>query len=301
MTTEKSADDAVLDDVFSSGRDRAGNDAPVSEPEVKSKPDTVAEPQGKEPATEATEQPAEASSETEPKGYRDPSTGRFVPLKELTTEREKRQAAEKAREEEARLRKESEERIAQMERRFQDIERRTQAAQNPPQPQQPPPDPFIDPAGALAFERQNFQRELLNQRLNFSETMARNKFGDQAVEQALQAAQAAGVISEQWVTRSRDFYGDLMTWKKRQDVLNRVGEDPEAYEKSIEERVRAKVLEELKTGNRAVMPGQAPAAPPQPQFPGSLADATGAGPATGQPANDEAVMSSVFGSGRKRK
>ncbi|CCB64469.1 hypothetical protein [Hyphomicrobium sp. MC1] len=288
MTTEKSADDAVLTDVFSSGRDRGGNDAPPAAPEATAQSETVAEP-------------AEQASDAEPKGYRDPSTGRFVPLKELTTEREKRQAAEKAREEEARLRKESDERIAQMERRFQEIERNQRQAQNPPQPQQPPPDPFVDPAGALAFERQNFQQALLNQRLNFSEMMARNKFGDQAVDQALQAAQQAGVINEQWVARSRDFYGDLMNWKKRQDVLSRVGEDPEAYEKSIEERVRAKVLEELKTGNRSVMPGQAPAAQPQPQFPGSLADATASGPSAGHPQNDEALMGTVFGSGRKRK
>jgi hypothetical protein len=298
MTTEKSADDAVLDDVFSTGRDRGGDTAPPATPEAKAAPEVVAEPQGKDPATEATEQAAEQPSDAEPKGYRDPSTGRFVPLKELTTEREKRQAAEKAREEEARLRKETEERYAQMERRFQDIERRTQAAQNPPPP---PPDPFVDPAGALAHERAGFQQALLNQRLNFSEMFARNKFGDQAVDTALQAAQAAGVISEQWVTRSRDFYGDLLQWHKRQQVLARVGEDPEAYEKSIEERVRAKVLEELKTGNRAVMPGQTPAPAAPQQFPGSLADATASGPSGAQPQNDEAMIGSVFATGRKRK
>lgn len=295
MTTEQSADDTLLSDVFSSGRDRGADPAaPVETPtpeaqesEQKAEPDKPAEPDAK---------PEGQDDDSKPQGYRDPSTRRSVPLKELTTEREKRQSAEKAREEEARLRKDAEDNWRRTQAQVEEIQRKLQAAQNPPQP---PPDPNLDPAGALAHERQTIAQAMLNQRLNFSELLARNKHGDAIVDTALKAATDAGVINEAWVNRSKDFYGDLISWHRRQQVLQRVGDDPDAYEKTLEEKIRAKVLEELKTGNRAVMPGQAP--PTQPQFPGTLADVTSTGTNAAQPISDEAVMGSVFGSGRKRK
>jgi len=292
MTTEQSADDTLLNDVFSSGRDRgADSAAPVETPTEPKDPAAEAEP------PKAAEPDAKVEGQddpSKPQGYRDPSTGRFVPLKELTTEREKRQAAEKAREEEARLRKEAEDNAKRYDQRIADLERRLQA---PQQPQQPPPDPNLDPAGALAYDRQQFAQAMLNQRLNFSEMMARNKHGDQAVDAAFQAAQQAGVLAN--FVQARDCYGEILRWHKHQQVLQRVGEDPDAYEKSLEEKIRAKVLEELKTGNRAVMPGTTPA-PAAQQFPGSLADATASGP-NGAQLTDEAVMGAVFGSGRKRR
>lgn len=294
MTTEQSADDTLLNDVFSSGRDRGADTAapaaPTSEatptPEVKAEPDKTAEP---DPKAKTEDEPDGA----EPKGYRDPSTGRFVPLKELTSEREKRQSAEKARDEEARLRKDAEDNWRRTQAQVEEIQRRLQASQNPPQP---PPDPNLDPAGALAFQQEQFQHALLNQRLNTSEMFARNKHGDQVVDAAFQAAKQAGAL--QHFVRTADCYGDMVKWHRHQQVLARVGEDPDAYEKMLEEKVRAKVLEELKTGNRSVMPGQTP---PTQQFPGSLADATGTGSNAAVPVSDEAVMGSVFGSGRKRK
>lgn len=291
MATEQSADDTLLNDVFSSGRDRGADSAAPAEPTVEAKePEPKAEPQEKAAEPEAKAAEPDGS---EPRGYRDPATGRFVPLKELTSEREKRQTAEKARDEEARLRKDAEDSKRQYEQRIAEIERRLQAAQNPPQP---PPDPNLDPAGALAYEREQFQQALLNQRLNTSEMLTRNKHGDQLVDAAFQAAQQAGVL--QHFVRARDCYGEMVKWHRHQQVLARVGEDPDAYEKTLEEKIRAKVLEELKTGNRAVMPGQAP---PAQQFPGTLADATGTGSNAAVPVSDEAVMGSVFSSGRKRR
>lgn len=291
MTTEQSADDTLLNDVFSSGRDRGADPAAPAEPEAKVEP--TAEPQAKE-AAEPEAKPE--ATDTEPKGYRDPSTGRFVPLKELTSEREKRQSAEKARDEEARLRKDAEDNWRRTQAQVEEIQRRLHASSQSQQQQQPP-DPLLDPAGALAFQQEQFQQALLNQRLNTSEMFARTKHGDQIVDAAFQAAQQAGVLQN--FVRSRDCYGDMIRWHRHQQVLARVGEDPDAYEKTLEEKIRAKVLEELKTGNRAAMPGQTPQA--QPQFPGSLVDATGTGAGAAQSISDEAIMGSVFGSGRKRK
>lgn len=297
MTTEQSADDTLLNDVFSSGRDRGADLAAPSEPTPETKePEPKVEPE-KQAEPEAKEKTEADSSETEPKGYRDPSTGRFVPLKELTTEREKRQAAERAREDEARLRKDAEDNWRRTQAQVEEIQRRIQASQ-PQQPQVQPPDPLLDPAGALAYQQDVFQQRLLNERLNTSEMFARNKHGDQIVDAAFQAAQQAGALSH--FARSKDCYGDMIKWHRHQQVLARVGEDPDAYEKSLEEKIRAKVLEELKTGNRAVVPGQTPQLA-QPKFPGSLVDATGTGAGAAQPISDEAMMGSVFGSDRKRR
>ncbi len=292
MTTEQSADDTLLNDVFSSGRERGADTAAPIEPPVEDKtPEAKADPdQPSEPDAKAEGQDDGAK----PQGYRDPSTGRFVPLKELTSEREKRQSAEKARDEEARLRKDAEDNWRRTQAQVEEIQRRIQAQA---QPHQPPPDPNLDPAGAMAFQQEQFQQALLNQRLNTSEMLTRNKHGDQIVDAAFQAAQQAGVLKS--FVGSKDCYGDLVKWHRHQQVLARVGEDPDAYEKTLEDKIRAKVLEELKTGNRAVMPGQTP--PPAQQFPGSLADATGTGSNVAVPVSDEAIMGNVFGSTRKRK
>ena len=125
MTTDKSADDAVLDDVFSSSRDRGADlAAPKAEPDV-----LAQDPLAEKPADQTSE---EQTTEAKPVGYRDPDTGRFVPLKELTSEREKRQEAQKAREEEARLRQQAEDNARRYQSELQDMQRRFQAAQNPP-------------------------------------------------------------------------------------------------------------------------------------------------------------------------
>lgn len=297
MTTEKSPDDGVLDDVFSSGRDRGSKSAP---PVADIEPDKARQ---LEAAPEKVEQqaPAEQQDESDkPKGYRDPATGRFVPLTELQSEREKRQEAQKAREEEARLRQEAEQRSADYQRRLEALERNFQAAQQPRQQPTPPPDPLTDPEGAFSHLSSTFAERLLHQNLNFSERIARMQHGDAIVDAAFQAAEQLG-IKQQFV-RAQDPYGDLVKWHKRKQALDRVGEDPDAYEQRIRDAERQKVLDELRTGgvNRQ-MPAPNGQHPQQPRFPQGLADAPSAGPNVAQPVTDEAVMASVFGSGRKRK
>jgi len=287
MTTDKSADDAVLDDVFSSSRDRGADlAAPKAEPDVLA-PDPLAE----KPADQQSE---EQTTDAKPVGYRDPDTGRFVPLKELTSEREKRQEAQKAREEEARLRQLAEERARQYEVRAQDLERRFQAAQNPPPA---PPDPLMDPEGAFSHIQSVMEAKLLNQALNFSERMARKEHGNEAVNAALEAAQRAGIAGN--FARTADPYSDMVAWHRRQQNMARVGDDVDAYEKRIREEERQKTIEDLKAGRVSVMPGQTPQQPQR--FPGSLIDATASGPQGAQPVSDEAMMKSVFSSDRKRR
>jgi hypothetical protein len=286
MTAEKLPDDSVvLDDVFSSGRDRGADPAASVE----------ATP---EPAKAAEEIPLiEQPAEPKPKGYRDPDTGRFVPLEELKSEREKRQEAQKARDDEARLRAEAENRAQQYERMIQDMQRRATAAQNPPPP---PPDPFVDPEGALNHVQQNFQQLIRSQALDFSEMRARDKYGDEVVEAAKNAAVQAGVVHHFANSpRPQTAWMDLVAWHKKHQAMQEVGDDPAAYKAKLEAEVRARVLAELQSGKPAASGSPQPQA--QQRFPGSLIDATASGPQGAQPVTGEAVMASIFDSNRKRK
>lgn len=281
MTTDVSADAELLKDVFSSSRDRgADSAAPKSEP-VEAEAKEV-EPE-KAPETEAEAPPAE----DKPKGYRDPASGRFVPLTELQSEREKRQEAQKAREEEARLRAQAEANLQRYQQQLQDMERRIAAAQNPPPP---PPDIFEDPNAWQQNIQAQFQQALINERANMSELRARDKFGDEAVDKAIQAATSQG-LGPQFM-QARDPYGALMTWHKRATVVQEIGPDPDAYRARVREEERLKVLEELK----------APAsAKPQQRFPGSLVDATASGPQGALPVSEHAMAATLFSTERKRR
>jgi hypothetical protein len=281
MTVERSADEAILENVFSSSRDRgADTAAPVVE-------EVAAPVESQDPPPEAatdpkTEAPAD---DTKPKGYRDPSTGRFVPLGELQTEREKRQ-------EEARLRKAAEENAAQYQRQIQEMQAAMQARQNPPPP---PPDPLLDPEGAFAHMQQQLQRQLINHTVNTSERMARRTHGNEVVNEALKAAYEAGIANKFQYTDEP--FEDLLRWHKRMKGLQRVGDDVDGFEKQIREQERQKVIEELRTG-KVALNGQGQ---PPPRLPGSLVDATSSGPQGAQSISDEDIARSVFGSGRRRK
>lgn len=278
---------ALLDDVFSSGRDRRADPAALKDdPPVEPTEPTTEPPANAEPVEDASKD--DASGEPKPKGYRDPQSGRFVPLGELQTEREKRQEAQKGREDEARLRQQAEDNARRYEAELSDMRRRIQAQQTPP-PE--PPDPIMDPEGAYSHLQQQMAHQLLNQSLNISERMARRQHGNEAVNAAFQAANQAGMASA--FLKSPDPYDDLVTWHKRATAMHRIG-DPDAYEKRVRDEVRQQVLEELKAGKGQGSPG------PQ-RFPGSLADATQSGPSGRAPVSDESILGSLFDTNRKRK
>lgn len=297
MTTEKSADEAVLESVFSSSRDRSAEPAaPVETQEAKAEPPSQPDTPKGEPEKVATE------AEVKAKGYRDPENGRFVPLGELQSEREKRQEAQKSRDEEARLRQEAEVNARVYKAQIEELQRRSQAPQQPQRQMPQRPNPQEDPFGAIQYDmamlqhaRQQDQLTRIMERANDSEGRAREKFGDKPVDEALQAAIAAG-INQQFL-QTQNPYGELMKWHRREQTLARVGTDPDAYEKSIEERVRTKVLEELKAGKTSVTGQQA-----QPQtFPGSLVDATASGAQGAQSISDEALLGGIFASNRAKR
>ena len=278
MTLDKADEQSVLDDVFKSGRDRGADSAApkddANNPEI--------------PEAKAAEVKEDGEAEAKPKGYRDPESGRFVPLEELRSEREKRQDAQKSRDEEVRLRVIAEENSKRYQAQLDDIHRRMQAAQNPPQP---PPDVYTDPEGAFQHQERKFQYQMQQQTLNFSEMRARDKHGDGIVDEALQDAIKLGV--NQHFLRAADPYKALVDWHKSQKALQEIGPDPEKYKTTLKETMRQQILEELKTG-------KANGSQPQ-RFPGSLVDATASGAQGAQAISDEAMLGSIFASNRKRR
>lgn len=272
MTTGKSADDAVLDDVFSSDRDRGANaeTPPTAEPAAPPVP-------REQPQTEVQTDLEDAIKAVD--------QSRMVPLAELIAERKKFRGQHS----------ELERRAIEAEARAKAYEQFAPRQQQPPPRQVQAPDPFTDPEGYAHHVAYVAEQRLETERLHNSEERARDKFGDAEVTEAFEAAKQAGLIQRRYFIEQnpRHPWGELMKWHKQQKVLATVGDDPDAYEKKVEERVRQRLAEEAAKGT-----GQAAAAPTR--FPGTLADNTAA-TKQGAHLTSEAAMKSVFSSDRDRR
>jgi hypothetical protein len=157
-----------------------------------------------------------------------------IPLRAYEDERRKRNDwKEKA----ARLEGE----LAAYKRQQEDAQRR--AAAPPPQPQQPPPDPATNPQGWAQHVVQQQQAALLNERLNNSEMMLRDKIGDDKLNEYVTEFRGLaeadptlfGKLYSQphpyaWMTREVD----------RLRLVRDVGDDPAAFRAKIEAEARAK-------------------------------------------------------------
>ena len=279
--TEGLNDEGVLDGVF----DRETPPETVADTTESTEAARARDERGRFAAKSEPEPQAQALTEPAPVEQQpqapDPNANRQVPLSELMAERKKRQEIE-------RLHMEAEARAKAYEQMQQ---RQPQQPQYQPQPQaEEPPDFYTNPEGALQFHLQKQQHAYENMMLNQSEVMARDKFGDEIVDTALKAAQAAGVAAS--FKGQPHPWGELVKWHKRQQTLQVVGDDPDAYRTKIEAEVRAKVLAELKAGGAG--------AAAQPRIPGTLATATGQGE-QGAHLTEEAAMGSIFSSARNRK
>lgn len=276
MTPDNDSD--LLSEAFDRDSRDSGADTAAPEAQPRAPDGTFAPKDAAAPPEPPAQQQAQPEAQAPPPQPTDKRSHR-VPLHELEAEREKRKAIEAAK-------TEAEARAQVYERELQQL-RAQQAQQRQPQRQQvPPPDPMTEPAEFAQYQQAMFNQQIMNERANFSEMRARDKFGDQAVEAALQAAPES---IRQAVLQRPDPYGELIKWHKQASFITKVGPDPEAYEKSIEQRVRESVLAELKAG-KLQLNGQAP---PQQRFPGTLAD----NPATGAQTahlSDEAMMAGVY-------
>lgn len=268
-----SDEDDVLGDVFASDRDR-GADSAAPEPEA-------AAPEVKPASADATPNDSAAADDSS-KQYRDPETGRFVPLHELKTERSKRQ-------EEARLREEAERRASQYERELAELQRAARAHMAQQQ-QQPPPDWLTEPDQAAAHFQNQIRSEIYTTRVLLSqETMRSLKPDYDEAEAAFAKAAETDPSLQQKLFSHPNPAKFAYEQGKRVMAMSRIGDDVDGYEKRIREEERQRVLAELKQGKSA----------PQ-RFPGTLADATASG-GQGAMLSDEAMMADVFGSDRRTR
>lgn len=297
MTVNKDAasDAALVDEIFASDRDR-GADSAAPEPSVTPPPEVKAEASAKvETTTEKVDDKDDDDGSS--KQYRDPETGRFVPLTELKTERSKRQ-------EEARLRTEAETRAARAEAAL-DEARRLWTLQQQPQHQQHvqheptvPDDFWNDPNRFLSQTlqqqeqriRAEIQRERILERIEDTreQMMATHKDFEELEKAFVEAAeQSPNLLAAMAQARNPAKYA--YETAKRLKFLSDVGQEPDNYVQRIREEERKKVLEELKLG------------PSQTQrFPGTLSDAPAAG-AQGRVLSDAAIVDDVFASDRRRR
>lgn len=217
------------------------------------------------PVQEAAPEPAPPPEEPKGEPAAPPAAveqaDKFIPITALLDEREKRQQAAKEAEE---------------------LRRKLDEIQRAQEPKAKEPDFYEDPEGRLARERQEMQKALFNERLNISEALARQAHGDELVSAAQVAfAEEAGrnPFLREELQRQANPYGFVVQWHKRQSVLSKLGDDPEAY---IEAQVQAR----LAAMQQQAQPVQSrPAAPPP-----SLASAPGSGAQKDPPASGFAAL-----------
>lgn len=258
---------ADLDTTAFLGRDRDGDAAPSAEPT----PDV--QQQAPPPAAE---QPVADPSQQTQTDRKEPVR---VPLSEVLAERKQRQ--------------EYQQRAAYLEGQLQALQAQRQQ-QEPPRQQATQPDAWTDPAAAIEHRAQlaeqqaearlvEIERKFLDRQLWASENNAVRTHGKELVEKAKAAVLEAKLVSH--FRDQADPYDAVVDWYKRVEAINAVGPDLGAFKK----KVREEVLAELNKGSTAA-----------PKFPGTLADATAAGPQGTAPKTEEQMMSGIFGSNRKR-
>ena len=191
------------------------------------------EPKGEKQAEPEAEAPAEP--EPEPSAPPAPEQeAQRIPLTAMLDEREKRQKAERELEEMRRWR-------AQMEA----------------QKQQPKtPDMYEDPEGYTRYQQSMLQQTLWNERLNVSELMARDKYGEELVDQARDAFLAQTKSNPALyveMQQSRHPYDFVVAWHKRSQFLNEV-KDPDEWRNAERERIRQELLAEASQPSKPKAP-----------------------------------------------
>ena len=133
---------------------------------------------------------------------------------------------------------------------------------NPPQQQpQAPPDWFENPNAAAMHAVGPHLDRMEQVLLANAKLTAGTKFGDDKVDEAekafIQAVERKSLDPADYhkVVNSPNRYAAAVQWHARQQAQQEIGDDPAAYK----ERLRAQILEELKTEQPA--PGTAPVMP----------------------------------------
>lgn len=190
-----------------------------------------------EPEAPKGEQPQEPPAPSAPPAPEPEATR--VPITAMLDEREKRQAAE---------------------RELQELRRwKEQMEAQARQSQQKPVDIYEDPEGFVRQTQATVQQALWNERLNMSEALARDKFGDETVETAraafAQAVQSSPSLYAE-MRQNPNPYMFVVNWHKRNSILSEIGNDPDKWREQERERLRQELLAQ------APQPSPKPTAPP---------------------------------------
>lgn len=232
-------------------------------------------PKAQEEAAPAEQPPVEAASPQEPTTAPAPPESKpepgHVPLTVVLDEREKRQAAERAKQE--------------LEERLRALEAQRQ--------QQPIPDRNTDPEGWEDWRAQQFEQRLLNERLNTSERFARKEHGadvvDAARDAALQRFQNDPLYYQQ-VMSAPDPYEVVVQDYKRAQALSALSEPG---------RLDAFLAWQAGQSAAPAQPNHQAASAPPPSPPRSLASQPAAGAAKPgeQPVGEGVAFDAIFAKG----
>ena len=105
------------------------------------------------------------------------------------------------------------------------------------------PDVFEDPQGFQRAVDERVTDATRHMMAEVSERLTRTAQGDAVVDEAFQAAEAAGVIGQ--FNGRKDGWGDLVKWHKSQKALSEIGDDPAAYAQRVEAEMRTKIMAEM--------------------------------------------------------
>jgi hypothetical protein len=221
-------DDA--DDFFKQAIEKEEPEEENSEGDRQEQDSETEQPEEQEAETEAGEVEAEAEGDEGGDRQRDPATGKFlrkekpeerqdhrIPLAEHLSEREKRQNAERERDE---------------------LRRQLEAARPRPQPRvEEEIDPWTDLPTALKKQRQEFQDTLEQFRIDQSLELARVRHGevfDKAFAEIKTAAEKDPALNQR-IFASRNIGEAIVGWYKEQTALKEIGPDPVAYKQRLRE------------------------------------------------------------------
>jgi hypothetical protein len=203
----------------------------------------------------------------------------------------------RAYEDERRKRQDWKEKAARAEGERDALRRQLEEAQRPQQPppqpvyRAPPPDPNTDPQGYQQYAHQVEMERQINQNLNYSEWMLRDKLGDETVS-ALQAEFKRMAEADQTLFQKMYSQPHPYRWMQQQVEKHRamaeIGDDPAQFRAKVEAEARAKWEAEARSQPAPV----SPAAGMQPSLATARSVAGRTTPGwTGEPSLDDVVSS----------
>lgn len=249
-------DDITLDEILSGDGEAVPAATEVQQPEAGQLRDeqgrfaaNTAEPPAVEP-----EQPAQTETHAD--------NGKAVPVGAVQAEREKRQAAQAAH-------AEAQAEAEALRREIAELRGMVTAQRQPaPQPQAEPQPVNLweDPEGYLKSQMGPVQQQLQETRNMLMQFQATQQYGADKVTAALQAAKAIEGTPQEAALEAQIMgggnpFGNLVQWHQQQQVMARIGNDPDAFLKAEQEKwlsdpaVQAMVIERaranaVQNGNR---------------------------------------------------